>query len=49
MNAKLIKLALDQLATPEKFVDDADDAKGLEAIIAIIKSTLALALDSQRG
>lgn len=42
MNTKLVDLAIAQLTTLEKFVEDADNSDGLNAIIDNIKSTLAL-------
>ena len=42
MNAKLVELAISQLSTLEKFVEDAENSEGLSAIISNIKDTLAL-------
>ena len=42
MNAKLVELAVSQLSTLEKFVEDAENSEGLIAIIADVKMTLAM-------
>jgi hypothetical protein len=47
MNVKLIHLALAQLSTLDKLVEDADNAEALSALIDNIKTTLTLAVSKE--
>ncbi len=48
MNTKLIKLAIDQLSTLEKFTEESDNTEGIAAMIANIKATLTLVTSTEK-